>query len=152
MHPADTIRASAFPDGSFDGSKSSCDCQGGAPYRTAPSIRYAGITSARPSILLLDPDLTHAEGLIHDLHNAAFIVTACTDIRGVLKYLNDCDFEILIVSSTRAGDWKPSIRLIQKTTRTKREPPHVVVFARVYRGPQERLEAERKGVRLVYER
>lgn len=152
MHPADTIRASAFPDGPLDGSKSSCDCQGGAPYRTAPSIRYAGITSSRPSILLLDPDLTHAEGLTRELHTAAYIVTACADIRSVLRCLSHCDFEIVIVSSARADDWKSCIDPIQKTIRKKGDSPRVVVLARVYRGPQERLEAERKGVRLVYER
>jgi hypothetical protein len=152
MRAADTIRDSTFADGPIDASKSSGDCQGGPPYHTALSIGHSGIKSNRPRILLLDPDVTHAEGLTHDLHNAAYIVTACADIRGVLKYLNDCDFEILVVSSIRAGDWKPSISLIAKATRTKREPPHVVVLARVYRGPQERLEAERKGVRLVYER
>jgi CheY-like chemotaxis protein len=162
MRPADTIRASVPSDRQPDAPKSRCDCQGRAPYFNAHSIDHDGTKATtlaalvasgnRPSVLLLDSDPSHAEGLTHSLHAAAFAVTACSDIRSVLHNLSHCDFDILIVSSFRAGDWKTYVNQIQKIARKKRDTPRVVVLARVYRGPQERLDAERKGVRLVYER
>ena len=103
-------------------------------------------------MLLLDSDPDHAEALTRLLHAAAYTVTACPDIRSTLHTLSHCDFDILIVSSYRAGEWKTYIDHIQKIIRKKQDPPRVVVLARVYRGPQERLDAERRGVRLVYER
>ena len=103
-------------------------------------------------MLLLDSDLNHAEVLTRSLHAAAYAVTPCSDIRSTLHALSHCDFDILIVSSYRAGEWKTYIDHLQKITRKKQDPPRVVVLARVYRGPQERLDAERRGVRLVYER
>jgi DNA-binding response OmpR family regulator len=106
----------------------------------------------RISVLLLDSDLNHAEGLTRSLHAAAYAVTACSDIRSTLHALSHRNFDILIVSSYHAGEWKTYIDHIQKITRTKHDPPRVVMLARVYRGPQERLDAERRGVRLVYER
>jgi len=151
MRAADTTRESVSFDRQLDGTKSRSDCQDQTPYRNRPSTGHDGIKSNRASVLLLDSDLNHAEELTRSLH-AAYAVTPCSDVRSTLRALSHRDFDILIVSSYRAYEWKTYIDQLQKITRKKQDPPRVVVLGRVYRGPQERLDAERLGVRFIYER
>ncbi len=107
----------------------------------------------RISVLLLDSDPNHAEELTRSLQALGYGVTTRSDIISVLHGLSNSDFDILIVSSNRPGEWKTYVTRIHKTTRrAKRFPPRILCLARVYRGPQERLDAERLGVRLIYER
>lgn len=152
MRAADTTRESVSSDQQLDETKSRYDCQEQARYSEAPSIRHHGINTIRGSVLLLDCDLEHSEVLTRSLHAAGYVVTAYSDIRSTLHALNHCDFHIVIVSRSRADEWKAYIDHILKITRKKKDPPRVVVLMRVYRGPKERLDAERKGVRLIYER
>jgi DNA-binding NarL/FixJ family response regulator len=106
----------------------------------------------RISVLLLDSDPNHAEGLTRTLQSLGYVVTTCSDIHSVLHGLSNSDFDVLIVSSNRPSEWRTYITQIHKITRTKRYPSRVICLARVYRGPQERLDAERLGVRFIYER
>lgn len=106
----------------------------------------------RISVLLLDSDPNHAERLGLSLQSLGYVVTICPEIHNVLRALSNSDFNILIVSSNRPGEWRTYITRIHKITRTKRYSPPVLYVARVYRGPQERLDVERLGVRLIYER
>src|SRR5271157_5699704 len=138
MRAADTTRESVSSDQQLDETRSRYDCQERARYSEAPSIRHHGINTIRGSVLLLDSDPNHSEGLTRSLHAAAYAVTGCSDIRTTLQTLSHCNFDILIVSSYRAGEWKTYIDHIQKIIRKKQDPPRLVVLARVYRGPQER--------------
>jgi CheY-like chemotaxis protein len=152
MRAADTTRESVSSDQQLDETKSRYDCQDRGRYSEALSIRHRGSNISRASVLLLDSDLNHADVLTRSLHGAGYVVTTRSDIRSTLHTLGHCDFHIVILSSYRADEWKSYIDHILKITRKKKDPPHVVVLVRVYRGPKERLDAERKGVRLVYER
>jgi CheY-like chemotaxis protein len=115
-------------------------------------ISIGSRSNNRISVLLLDADPNHAEELTHSLQSLGCVVTTCSDIQSVLQNLSSSDFDILMVSSNRADEWRTYITRIRKITRKKRHPPSVLCLARVYRGTQERLDAERMGVRFVYER
>lgn len=119
-------------------------------HREATLIDSESINRIR--VLLLDSDPNHAEELMRSLQSFGYVVTTCSDIRSVLRSLSNSEFDILIVSSNRPSEWRTSITQIHKITRTKRYSSRVLCLARVYRGPQERLDAERLGVRLIYER
>ena len=106
----------------------------------------------RIRVLLLDSDPNHAEELTHSLRALGCFVTTHSEIHNALQCLSNSYIDILIVSSNRPSEWKSYITRIHKITRTKRYPSRVLCLARVYRGPQERLDAERLGVRLIYER
>lgn len=99
-----------------------------------------------PRLLLLDSDSRHAEELAASLRANGCAVTSCADIRTALRALTSSIFEVNLVVSVRLGDWKKPVAEI----RDGGPAPRILCLARSYRGPVERLEAERLGVRFVY--
>ena len=144
MRPADTTRTPIFPDRYPDPSRSTDTCQDTEPSESS--------CDERVRILLFDSDSIHAEPLANLLKASRYAVTWSSDILTALNELRRSNFKILIISSRRPGEWKTHIDRILQVTSEKLCATTIVCLARKYGGPQERLEAERRGVRLVYER
>jgi|SRR5579859_7876260 len=110
-------------------------------------------TAAR--VLLLDYDQAHATALTIALEQRKFQVTGCTTKQDTLRELRShpsgFDVVMLDVSFNRPEDWElfDDVRgLIRENDRLVM----VLCFSRVDLGPKPRLQIERKGGRLVYER
>ncbi len=103
-------------------------------------------------LILFDTNVSHAETVMRSLQGFAYAVTSVSDVRSMLNALRHADFDILILCSCHEGEWKQYLDQARTITATRQRPPRVICLARVYRGPQERLDAEQRGVRLVYER
>jgi DNA-binding response OmpR family regulator len=103
-------------------------------------------------VLLFDPDLNHAEGITRSLQTSTCEVLVRCDLASTLRALRRDAFDILILASGGGQEWKRSIAPIQEMLGHKPSSPQIIWLSRTYRGPQEKLELERKGVRLVYER
>jgi hypothetical protein len=101
---------------------------------------------------LFDSDQQHAEITVQTLRVSGYAISWCGTIAEVLVVLNQTNFDIVVISSLRAQEWKTHLEQIQRTIRERPRQPKLVCLARVYRGPEERLEAERHGLRFVYER
>jgi hypothetical protein len=102
-------------------------------------------------ILLFDTEIHHAEALASSLRGPAREVTCCSNPRIMTGLLREKTFDAVILYSYRSGDWKLQLGTIRNSGEARSTQPAVICFARGYRGPQERLDAERKGIRLVYE-
>jgi len=102
-------------------------------------------------ILLFDPDVAHAEALAMLLRGSGREVICCSDQRMLARRLRERTFDAVILYSYRSGDWKLHLAEIWSFGKALLAQPAVICFARGYRGPQERVEAEQRGVRLVYE-
>ena len=102
-------------------------------------------------ILLVDPDVHHAEALARSLRGLGREITCCSNQQTVTRLMREKSFDAVILYSYRSGDWKSQLGEIQRSGVPHMVQPAVICFARGYRGPEERLDAERKGIRLVYE-
>ena len=103
-------------------------------------------------LILFDPDLNHAECVKSSLRAATFEIAVCRDLAETLRALGSAVFDILILASCNAQECRHNIDLIQRMIGGKPSSPQIIWLSPTYRGPEERLEIERKGVRLVYER
>ena len=103
-------------------------------------------------LLILDPDPHHAQGLSRSLQTTTREVTVCCDLAGTLRALANARFDILILAIADAQELRRAIDTIQNAIGNKSDSPPVICLSRTYCGPRDRLEAERRGVRLVYER
>ena len=103
-------------------------------------------------VLLFDADPNHAEGVALSLRAAACEVAVCCDLASTLRTLRSAVFDVLILAICTAQEWERNIDLVQELVGHKPSSPEVICLSRRYCGPQQRLEMERKGVRLVHER
>ncbi len=105
-------------------------------------------------VLILDPDVVHANALAGTLAEHRHHATICNSVEAALGRLKESeprfDVIILVLLSNRREDWD-LLALIPKVTLVGRNWPMVLCLSRVYCGPHTRLAAERKGARLVYE-
>lgn len=102
-------------------------------------------------MLLFDRHFSHAVALLRALKNSGYEATLCRDTTSLSHELATSTYEVVIVSSNEMGDWKEPVVHIQRTTCVGICQPAIICYAHSYNGPQERLDAEKKGVRLIYE-
>jgi hypothetical protein len=102
-------------------------------------------------VLLFDSDPNHADDVVRSLRGSCQVIVCCS-FASTLTALRNAGFDILILAGLGAQDWKRGIDSVQEAVGRQRSSPRVICLSRTYRGPQERLEIERKGGRLVYER
>lgn len=106
-------------------------------------------------VLLIDSDEDHARALALFLERHRYAVTVCTSQGNAFRpsERNCAEFDVVILDMSANGpnDWKTfdQVRSLPRMTATR---PMILCVSRVYRGPGMKLEIERKGARLVYER
>lgn len=106
-------------------------------------------------VLLIDSDEDHARTLALFLERHRYAVTVSTSkgnaFRPLERNCEEFDVVILDMSANRPQDWRTfdQIRTLPRMTTVR---PMILCLSRVYRGPGMKLEIERKGARLVYER
>jgi CheY-like chemotaxis protein len=104
-------------------------------------------------ILLIDTDKNRARDLAQFLEGLRYRVVVRSSIRDICRELNyeaSFDAVVLDMSDDRPENWQ-TLEAIRETTGTSTLSP-IVLFSRVYRGPQLKLKAERKGARFIYVR
>lgn len=103
----------------------------------------------------MDSNENHAEMLTRSLERHGHSVTRCRTDRDLLRYLakHGERFEVVILdlSANRPGDWK-ALDQIRRLCAMHVTRPTVLCISRTYRGPRTKLDVERRGARLVYER
>jgi hypothetical protein len=106
-------------------------------------------------ILILDPDTRHAGELVRVLTSRSYRTTTCASIDAALSIVGESEtpFDVIIVVLPADGpdDWGAVASMVNVGTTGGLRSMGLCV-SRVYRGPHTRLEAERRGLRLAYER
>jgi CheY-like chemotaxis protein len=106
-------------------------------------------------ILILDPDLQHASELTHALANLGCRTTTCASIDEARAFAERSttpfDLNIIVLPSDCPKDWRAFASILNFDVATQLRSP-VLCVSQVYRGPQARLEAERCGFHIAYER
>jgi CheY-like chemotaxis protein len=106
-------------------------------------------------ILLIGADKSHANDLARFLEGFRYRVVVRSSIGDICKELNcgeACfDAVVLDMSDDQPENWQ-SLEAIRNATATTRLGPMALCFSLVYRGPQMKLRAERKGARFIYVR
>ena len=105
----------------------------------------------QPRILLFDPDLHHAREVIDALRYCKCEIVAVHTVERMTDNLNESEFTVLIVADNRIVSWRAVVQHAQKLAEERRRALHILYLARAYRGPHDRLEAEKHGVRFLYE-
>ena len=109
------------------------------------------------TVLLIDEDGIHAQRLLDYLRLRRHRTMVCNRPAEAIRLLSrrDYRFDVLIVNVSRSyRDCLRTLRLLRDTYRqSHRHPgPAILCTSAVYRGPQFKLDIERMGARLVYER
>jgi CheY-like chemotaxis protein len=119
------------------------------------SICQAGVRQPTARVLMVDHDKTHAAELRLALERHHFQVTQYADKEAVLRELrrNVAEFDVVMLdlSLHRAEDFE----LFDRVRQLLWAADHlalILCFSRVNLGPRMRLQIERRGGRLVYER
>ena len=103
-------------------------------------------------VLLVDSEIQHADLLSEMLRAISGQVTVCSGIPDAVALLRKKEFDTLIYSALPASNWRVGVESLRNAATSLQWPPEIVCFLRgSYRGPAERLYAERKGFRLIYE-
>lgn len=106
-------------------------------------------------ILLLDPDEEHARALAAELKRYGHSVAIYADMQVILNDMKrdtvEVDVVIVDLTSDRPEVWE-ALDQIWRLTWKRAETLMVLCISRVYRGPRMKLEVERRGARMVYER
>jgi CheY-like chemotaxis protein len=105
-------------------------------------------------ILLLDSEPLRARELTQHLERRQHIVVVCATKRQLFETLkrHHKDFDIILLDLTadRSEDWT-MLDQIHCIVCMDTSAPMILCVAEVYRGPDMKLKAERKGARFVYE-
>lgn len=106
-------------------------------------------------ILVYYPDECHARSLVAELKPRRFYLEAFHDSEELLVRLKQrgSEFDILILGMTNDG--QRELQLLDACCEEKMDSApnlNILCVSRIYHGPHLRLEVERRGARLVYER
>jgi CheY-like chemotaxis protein len=103
-------------------------------------------------VLLFGLEGTDARKLAPRLALQGYSITECADRLDVLSRFEkrpvDCDVVLLDISYNRPKDWE-LLDVLCRLRAVDSLRPTIVCISRTYRGPQMRMEVERRGARLV---
>jgi hypothetical protein len=103
-------------------------------------------------VLLLDADGRHAKQVEGALRAISCQTTISADLQSSISLLQRQQFDAVVVVSNPGMDWDIRVEFIRHAALRLPEPPLIVCLLRgLYRGPNERVYAARKGFKVVYE-
>src|SRR5580704_17356594 len=103
-------------------------------------------------ILLFDPDENHAKTVVSALEGSGHKVSVCASKHEAFNRVRIAQFNVIILDfSNRPEDWDFLGRVCSWTVASVPKPG-ILCLARSNWGPGVKLQVERKGARLVYER
>jgi CheY-like chemotaxis protein len=105
-------------------------------------------------ILIIYSDEIHAKTVASALESHARKLTMCANKRDALDHLESklTPFDVIVFDfSNRPEDWE-FLRKVRALTIKSIRKPGILCLSKTYFGPDVKLQVERQGARLLYER
>jgi hypothetical protein len=104
-------------------------------------------------ILVIDADPVHRRAVTESLGTLPCAILTCGDVQTAAMLLREREFIATVVATTPDSDWSRKLERIRHILLAVRQQTELICLRPVpYPGATERVYADRKGFKVVYER